>query len=149
MTPGVFKVKYLSFYRVSQKKVGVTTCNSSSNSHFFLGHLVFTWLNIKSKDSFEILRTCSFQNWPDLLKHTRPHKAFQCLKIFNVLNIFTWMKVSRVLTLLYPGGGHNDPPSAKSAPVLHRLHFEWPKLVDNSYLPLYYGVIFVSGPKIT
>ena len=27
-------------YRVSQKKVGVTTCNSSSNSHFFLGHLV-------------------------------------------------------------------------------------------------------------
>ena len=23
-----------------------------------------TWPNIKSKDSFEILRTCSFQNWP-------------------------------------------------------------------------------------
>ena len=29
-------------YKVSQKKVGVTTCNSSSNSHFFLGHLVVT-----------------------------------------------------------------------------------------------------------
>ena len=54
-----------------------------------------------------------------------------------------------ILTLLYPGGGHNDPPLAKSAPVLQGLHFEWPKLVDNSYLPLYYGVIFVSGPKIT
>ena len=31
----------LSLYRVSQKKLGVTTCNSSSNSQFFLGHLVF------------------------------------------------------------------------------------------------------------
>ena len=28
------------------------------------------------------------------------------------------------LTLLYPGGGHNDPPLAKSAPVLQGLHFE-------------------------
>ena len=27
--------------------------------------------------------------------------------------------------------------------------FEGSPLVDNSYLPLYYGVIFVSGPKIT
>ena len=28
------------YYKVSQKKLGVTTCNSSSNSQFFLGHLV-------------------------------------------------------------------------------------------------------------
>ena len=27
-------------YKVSQKKVWITTCNRSSNSHFFLGHLV-------------------------------------------------------------------------------------------------------------
>ena len=26
-----------------------------------------TWPNFKSKDSFEILRTCSFQNWPYFL----------------------------------------------------------------------------------
>ena len=29
-------------YKVSQKKVGFTTCNSSSKSHFFLGHLVYS-----------------------------------------------------------------------------------------------------------
>ena len=28
----------------------------------------FTWSNIKSKDSFEILRTSRFQNWPYFLK---------------------------------------------------------------------------------
>ena len=38
------------------------------------------------------------------------------------------------------GGGMIPAPTSpllKSAPVLQGLHFEWPKLVDNSYLPLY------------
>ena len=33
-------IKQLKLYKVSQKKVGFTTCNTSSKSHFFLGHLV-------------------------------------------------------------------------------------------------------------
>ena len=36
-----------NYYKVSQKKVGFTTCNSSSKSHFFLGHLVdYGWIKI-------------------------------------------------------------------------------------------------------
>ena len=55
----------------------------------------------------------------------------------------------RVVNPTLHGGGHNGPPLAKSAPVHQGLYFEGSQLVDNSYLPIYYGVIFVSGPKIT
>ena len=43
-------------YKVSQKKVGFTTCNSSSKSHFFGGHLVVFFyfiFNSSNKEKFE------------------------------------------------------------------------------------------------
>ena len=46
-TCGIYK------YKVSQKKVWITTCNGSSNSHFFLGHLV-----VGGKFSLQLLLRC-------------------------------------------------------------------------------------------
>ena len=52
-------------------------------------------------------------------------KCFQFKYKWNILDI-------RLYTIT-----KGVPVKAKSAPVLQGLHFEWPKLVDNSYLPLY------------
>ena len=43
---------------MSPKKVWITTCNSSSNSHFFLGHLVIVTNNQKLYDSMIVINHC-------------------------------------------------------------------------------------------
>ena len=98
--------------------------------------------------------------WKHLYVEAAVQKDFAQKPIFWRVNFkhkipYLWNKhdlekVEEVLPPLKLKINHQMPhPFQKSAPILQGLQFEWPKLVDNSYLSLYYGVIFVSGPKIT
>ena len=56
-------------YKVSQKKLGVTTCNSSSNSQFFLGHLVpsFNLLLWEFQLSSQLAWLFFFENYSEII----------------------------------------------------------------------------------
>ena len=51
-----------------------------------------TWPNFKSKDSFEILRTCSFQNWPYVLNLAK-FELRNCQK--TNYKLFLWTQCTR------------------------------------------------------
>ena len=74
---------------------------------------------------------CLEYNFLMICYHLSPNFAKMAIK-------WTKIKLHRsVITTWKPENQGYILTLAKSAPVLQGLHFEWPKLVDNSYLPLY------------